>query len=260
MEKILEMLNLVREHYEKYEGTGAHIILFLTALIFLFIIWSRKKNKTDYYLIFYSLGALVIYVCPLSAYVITKFGIGKDVYWRMFWLFPVTLLIAYICTLGVGEAKGNLAKAAAVLGCGVLIMISGQNMYRDDIYAASENTAHIPQAAIDVSAVLEEDAAENNKTFIKGVFDNGLVPYIRQYDGNIKMSYGRNVTEQNEKSDIYDVVRSEETTAKTLIKTCLEDGCNYIIFNEDNRYHKGLLEAGAWEITRIDGYIIYGIA
>lgn len=258
MTTIMSMLTLVWDKYVSFEGTGAHVILFLASLLVLVFLLQGQKNRTDWYLAAYSLIALVIFACPVSAYVITRFGIGQDVYWRMLWLFPITLLIAYVCSIGIGSiGNRKVAKALCLAGCCGLIMLSGKSMFCEEIYQKAENTAHISQGVVDVCEALQEDAAGHGGTEIKGVFDPSLACYIRQYDGTIKMSFGRNVMRGEIHSDVYDALLSEETSAEELMDVCRQDDCNYLVLAAGNRFHDGLLAAGCREIPLQSGYTIY---
>lgn len=259
MSAITNMLSLVRQTYSRYEGSGAHIILSLASLLILFILYQRKKNKSDLCLILYCGVFLFIFACPVTAYIITRYGIEEGVYWRMLWLLPVTLLIAYTASVGVSAVSGRFAKIAAVMGVALLIAVSGQNMYREDLYQTADNAEHLPEDAREVCLAIREDASENHIENIKGLFDGHLVCYIRQYDGDIKMSFGRDVIRGLKQKDIYDALLDEETEAEDLLTLSREDSCSYIVLARGNRFDEGLLKNGCRLAAETANYRIYAL-
>lgn len=266
MSSILKMIPLVKEKYTQYEGAGSHVILFLACLIVLFILICQNKesnDNTDRRLFGYSLVSLIIYAFPLTAYIIVKFCVGKSVYWRMFWLFPITLIIAYVGTRTIESLDKALTRAIVFLGIVAVIVISGQNLYRPDIFQSADRLEKLPRAAVTVTDTIKTDAASCGTETIKGAFDPTLCCYIRQYDGSVKMAFGRETIRGYTRSDVYDAMNTETPDAETLLNACLEDDCNYIVLQEALAYthnlSEGLEKAGLRHVNTLDGYVIYAV-
>ena len=94
-----ETIELIFRWLKAYVGTGWHWLLFLAAAVLLFFL--REASKKRQILAGYCIGILFLYFFPLTAWIIMKACIGTDTYWRMFWLLPVTPVIAYVLVLAV---------------------------------------------------------------------------------------------------------------------------------------------------------------
>lgn len=85
-----------------YIGSGWHYLLFAAALLFLILKHDDKENRK--WLVGYTLLFAAVYICPLTARIIMKYCIGGFVYWRMFWILPTSVILAYVavsvCTAG----------------------------------------------------------------------------------------------------------------------------------------------------------------
>lgn len=85
-----------------YIGSGWHYLLFAAALLFLILKRDDKENRK--WLVGYTLLFAAVYICPLTARIIMKYCIGGFVYWRMFWILPTSVIVAYVavsvCTAG----------------------------------------------------------------------------------------------------------------------------------------------------------------
>lgn len=77
--------------YDNYNGTGMHMALFFTAVLYLLL---QKKDEKRYVFLGYTLLFFIICFFPLTAKIIIA-CIGKTVYWRMFWLLPTVVITAY---------------------------------------------------------------------------------------------------------------------------------------------------------------------
>lgn len=105
----------VLEMFEKYTNGSWHIILLAVALLYLLL--TIKKKKENVIFIVFSLLFAGLYLCPYTADLIMKNFIGRSVYWRMFWILPSILIIAYAGALFISRfrAKGIQAVLLAVM-------------------------------------------------------------------------------------------------------------------------------------------------
>ena len=110
-----------------YIGSGWHYLLFAAALLFLILKRDDKENRK--WLVGYTLLFAAVYICPLTARIIMKYCIGGFVYWRMFWILPTSVIVAYVavsvCT--AGKKKTIQAVCASLLM--TLIIVTGKNPY-----------------------------------------------------------------------------------------------------------------------------------
>ncbi|MDO4478081.1 MAG: hypothetical protein Q4B73_03445 [Lachnospiraceae bacterium] len=233
---ITAMLQLAVDKCVQYEGAGYHLILYAAALVLLFVIWRREKARADGYILGYALFILAIYICPVTAKIITKLCIGKSVYWRMFWLMPVTLVLAYIAAYLVSKMKRPLARGLLAVALMAVLALSGRFMFRTDVYTPAENKVKLSQIVVDVADLVTADADAHKEVPLKGLFDDGLLPYIRQYNGRIKMAYGRDALAGYDDYDSFEAFHDEDTTAEEMLAICRDEGCGYLVLEENNRF------------------------
>ena len=169
----------------RYIGQDIIYLVFLVALIALCII-ERKHKDRWYVLGVYSICVLLIIFNPVVYYVMANYFIGGGVYWRMCWILPVNIVIAYVITRMIGERKAIGSRVALFL-TGILVVVScGSYMFTNDNYKKSENIYKLSQKVIDVSeGVLEQ---KENPVVIA---DSELSCYMRQYTPKIKQIYRR---------------------------------------------------------------------
>ncbi len=88
-----EVFDLIKFFWKHYNGKGFYLYLFLGCMVLL--LFLRERRKYNRYLFWYCIGGLILYWIPYTAKIIMDYAIGKTVYWRMFWLLPITFVIAY---------------------------------------------------------------------------------------------------------------------------------------------------------------------
>ena len=69
-----------------------------------------------------------------------------------------------------------------------IIVVSGSLVYINRYMSPAENLYHIPQNVIDICDVIEPAEGEPR---VRAAFPSELVHFVRQYDTNILMPYGR---------------------------------------------------------------------
>ncbi len=137
------------------------------------------------------------------------------------------------------------------------VMLCGTYVYDSQYITKAENPYHIPQTVVEVCDYLKEN---EELEYIRAVFPEELVHFVRQYDADIGMPYGRSmlvpqwgyynaVHEAMEKSEIVDMEVLVEATRATL--------CNYIILHESQPLDGDPAACRLELMTKIDGYLIY---
>ena len=104
--------------YDIYNGTGMQMALFFACLIYLF--FQKKEKEKRFLFLGYTLLFFLICFFPVTAKIIMEVCIGKSVYWRMFWLLPVTIVTAYTASviLMQAEGKGKRSTGDNIQQCG----------------------------------------------------------------------------------------------------------------------------------------------
>lgn len=240
------VINLFRE----YMGTGLIVILFLVSLIYL---WVKEKRRDIRILFIYvPVILLLLFFNPLFAGLVYRFA-GEEIYYRILWLLPITVTIAFAAATLYGQLSGrqkNIFALAAAAG----IMASGSFIYSNPYFDKAENLYHVPDSVVHICDAIVVPGRE-----VQAVFPLELVQYVRQYEPTVCMPYGREMTVERWyfQSDLLDEMEKETIDLSRLAPLAKEEGCHYIILPEDKEIKGNPAEYG-WEMFgRTDGYVIY---
>lgn len=253
-----EILHDVKMMYDLYNGTGAHLALFLGCLFLLIFCKTKSNRKIAVFWAGYSIVLLVIFICPLTAKIIMDYCVGPEVYWRMLWIFPIGIVLAYVGTEIIARQKHIVMKVMALLAAVAIIVVTGSNIMTGMKLADSWNNTKLKPEVLSVCEALEEDAQQRDEEEITVIVPNELLCYIRQYDAAIKMPYGRDALRGNCWNPICDVMQQAEPDCALLAQLAREYGCNYLVYHAFNDNVRMNLEAEGYEAVRTaDQYIIY---
>lgn len=262
IEKNMEsnMIALFRE----YMGTGLIVIWYLISLIYL---WIKEKRKYMRILFLYMpLILLLLYFNPLFAQLVYK-AVGDEIYYRILWLLPVTVVIAYTCVCVTGQiaqtkpAQGSffhgrtglLADAAALCMAGA-VAVSGSLIYSSPLFSRAENLYHVPDSVVHICDAIQVPGRE-----VMAAFPLELVPYVRQYSAFVCMPYGREMTVDrwNYHDPLSEALEQDPVDLETLVPLAREAACHYCILPAGRKL-SGDPQAFGWVwFGEIDGYTVY---
>ena len=121
---MIEYVRLVVSKYNEFQGGGAQMAMFWLAALALFVGNTKEQNKIVATLLRYTALFVLIFLCPVSAGFIMKYCIGENVYWRMLWLLPEVVLLAYLLTKWILQLQGWRRIVALILTT-VLLVATG---------------------------------------------------------------------------------------------------------------------------------------
>jgi hypothetical protein len=293
IDNIKDVFRIITE----YMGSGFYVILYVAALVWLFI--TEKDKVRRLILCYLPLTLLLIYLCPVYYRVYVLKLDSHGTYYRNLWLLPMTVTVAYafckvIALPGlrlIGKKDGNEAAAtntdtanataenttaantgasfsgvvfrviAAAFVCGVL-MICGKFSFGSSTSARAENLYHIPDYCIELCDLMEQD--------IPGVNVYACVPlemlfYIRQYDPDINLVYGRDAAEPvwgyyNETYEAYEL--AEELDWEKVLKLTRDSSLgvgvvSYFVVPSDRNMSSDPELSGLEKIAESGNYILY---
>ena len=117
-------------------------------------------------MLIYPIVVFIVIWNPLFAKVM-KTIIGEDVYWRMYWLFPLGITIAYIFTeFAYKNSKTNKKVVINLVGAIIVIMLSGKLIYTQDFFKEVSNPYKIPDEVFEFIDMVSKDN-ENYKKLIR---------------------------------------------------------------------------------------------
>lgn len=242
---------MAMELFREYMGTGLIMILFLVSLIYL---WVQEKRKYIRILFIY---VPVILLCLFFNPLFTRlvYGLaGEEIYYRMLWLLPVTVTIAFAFVTLYGELAGK-RKVLFALAAAAGIMVSGSYIYSNPYFQKAENLYHVPDCVVHICDAIVVQGRE-----VQAAFPLELVQYVRQYEPTVCMPYGREMTVERwyyTWSDLLNEMERDTIDLSRLAPLAKREGCHYVILSEDKEV-KGNPAEYDWEVfDRIDGYVIY---
>lgn len=242
------------ELFRNYMGTGLIVILFLLAVIYLFV--NEKRKYVRIFFVYTPVTLLLLYFNPLFAEILFEL-LDEDIYYRILWLLPITPVIAYafVCICGkVKESKGRGEAGVLAICMAVVIAFSGRFIYSDPFFSKAENEYHMPDSVVHICDAIIVPGRE-----VMAAFPPELVQFVRQYSPLVCMPYGRETLVERWvfQSEIYDLMTAEEIDLAALNQAAMEQGCHYVILHSDRKVNGNFADY-KWELyCETDGYSVY---
>lgn len=245
------MWNKIAEAFINYSGNGLAIALFIAA--FLYLLFTEKEKTKRIVFLYTSLATVILFFCPFFAKII--FGYMDDeIYYRILWLVPMTVVVAYAGMKFIGSFRKVWMKGIAfVLICG-LIAVTGDYVYDNPYFHPAENRFHVPQT---VALVCDEIIVEGRE--VRAAFPSEMLPYVRQYTANVCLPYGREVMMDgwSEGAAFHAAMETEPVDCAAVAEMAAAKECHYIILHETKEL-KGIFEENGYHYVKTAaGYRIY---
>lgn len=246
--------------FREYMGTGLIVIWFVVSLIYL---WINEKRK-DLRIVFLYMPVilLLLYFNPLFGRLV--YGVvGEEIYYRILWLLPVTIVLGYTCVSIYGQLavrrqmqkkKTGLAEIFYAVCLAGILVVSGSYIYASPTFRRAENLYHVPDSVIHICDTINVPGRE-----VMALFPVELVQYVRQYSPVTCMPYGRDaiVDRWNYYPPICAAMDAEVIDLEQLVPLAREEGCHYSILPADKKV-LGKPEDYGWILFgETDGYLIY---
>ena len=164
------------------------LVLFLAAAVFI-IVFEHDLSKKALFGI-WPVVMVVAFLFPVTKMIFVKvpgFDEGRE-YYRLLWLIPQYIVLAYAACLILNKIKRDAVKRATFVIMLLVIVFTGKYVYTEGVYMKkAENLYHIPQDVIDICELV---APEDEEERVTVAFPEELTWFVRQYDSNILMPYG----------------------------------------------------------------------
>jgi hypothetical protein len=239
-----------------YGGNGVLLLMFIAASIY--IIAAEKDIKKKIILGILPLVILAGFLLPVTKIVyVAVFDDGSDTYYRLLWIIPMYAVIAYgACKALIRMKRASVRRGSFALML-VIIAVTGSFVYGNQYMSVAENLYHIPQNVIDICDVISPAEGQPR---VRAAFPSELVHFVRQYDTDILMPYGREmvVTQWDYYNAVYEVMEKPETIdVDALLEATRQTKCHYIVLSDSRKINGSLLDYGLNAIANIDGYTIF---
>lgn len=245
--EVLSTIPIVIEDIVLYNNNRYLILLFLAALVFLWIVEKDRKLRTV--LLYLVVALACIFLCPLYAWVGMK--IDEEIYYRVFWTMPIGLLFCYGVVRGIMQCKRLISRILVCVLAILVICMNGKLVYKNTLYLKSTNAYHVPQVVIDVA-----DALHMEKYTPIAVLPAELLPFLRQYSCDILTPYGRNIMEKNWNfsNALYDAMEAEIYDTEEIAARAKEEHCAYVVLSGAKQQKGSLEDKGYFLKEVVDGY------
>lgn len=234
--------------FKAYNGTGYYSILFIAALLYL---WFTEEDKQLRALIVVT--PAIIQILFFIPYFYKGYNmLDEGTYYRILWLLPMTLLIAYAACRVIGTyTKAGLAIMSLIL------IISGTCVYSSFLCERAENVYHIPDEVVEICDMIKP---KEGRERVWASFPISMIQYVRQYTTTIQMPYGRDSivpTWDYVENPVYETYIKKIIPADELKDVASDAYCNYIVLERTQVIDGDLEECGVVLIGQTDNYLVY---
>lgn len=247
MNRIIE---IIMEDIISYNGKSLLLLLFVIGLLLL--LFLEKKGSFRTILVYLSIVMMLLFLNPLYAWLGTK--VDEEIYYRVLWTLPVGLVVCYATVKAFERTAGKWAKAIVLLLSVSVIILNGDFVYRKTLHFKSTNPYHMPQVVLNIG-----DALSMEKYQPTVVMPAELLPFIKQYQGDLRMPYGRNILETSWSfsHDLFDVMEAGEYDIAQITKYARECQCFFVVLSSIKNQVGNMEDYDYTFIDFVDGYYIY---
>lgn len=237
--------------FKNYIGNGFAAGLFAVSVFYLLFV--EKDRVKRIILLYISLAVTALFFCPLFAAAVLGI-LDSATYYRILWLAPMTAVIAYAGVRFVAGCSKKWMKAAAALCVCAAIVLTGDYTYDNPFFAPAENRFHVPQA---VALVCDAIIVEGRE--VRAAFPDEMIPFVRQYTGNIRMPYGREIQVDGwlYGNDLYTALKEEPLDCGKIAALAAGQDCHYIIIHETKKGQENFEGTGYHYVETVADYCIY---
>lgn len=244
------MWHMITELFREFMGTGLIMGWYLLTLIYLWI--TEKDRRRRILLLYVPLVVLILYFNPLFARLL-YWAVGEEIYYRILWLMPMTVVIAYGAVSIYGRLKGGKKYLFAVFSA-VLLMVSGSCVYASPHFHRAENLYHMPQEVVDICDAIQVEGRE-----VMAVFPSEMLSYVRQYTPLVCMPYGREmlVARWGMSNPLYDAMEAGVLDMDVILPLAKTYSSHFVIVPGHKKIIGKVEDYGFVLVDQIDGYDIY---
>lgn len=253
---IWDSLDKMCEIYRLYFENITYFIVI--AVVILMLLTKFRNRQTLGYLAVCGI-VWILFLNPITVHLICSLTEVKR-YVRIFWAFPLILGVGYVGVRLIDRDK-LWKKALVFLAIAVVLFGTGGTILNEQNYAQASNLYKLPSDVIPVADAILENCKEEWECpcVLTTVY---LGTYLRQYDGNIRLLYGR-ATVKGSNKDLYKIVRKymdkdiPYDELYGLGEQALQRGANMIVLLKYQVQNQALESLGFTRIDCLDDYYIF---
>ena len=176
-------LNFVGECFRRFQGEGIFFYIFAAALVYLLL-----REKSEWKKSFFSY-IVVLFVTIFNPLLITPFidKLGlEDEYYRLVWLLPITIFIAWFAVAASEKCKKRWLRFLCYGFFFLLIAFPGKSILASN-WGLAENLYKVPDELIEICNVIHQDSTDTDES-PKAAMDFDLIVLMGQYDPSIELT------------------------------------------------------------------------
>lgn len=231
-DEIKKILIAERAVVNQYFGNGVYLIFYVLALVFLF----KKRPDLKKILLLPMCVLFFLFALPKTSHFILSYMFeGGGIYWRYFWLLQINLIIA-VAVVEMIEIKKEKRGQRLLVILGILI-VSGSFIFNQDNFQKAENPYKIPDEVVEICDLIKADAGEAYLLEDLTVAPASLAGWIRMYDGDICLLYGRyssyTYTKNEDTEEIDEYLSQRSGNVEDVLDKIEKNECTYLIVQSD---------------------------
>lgn len=248
---MLESINIIKNTFLEFQGTGGYITLYCLALIYVF--FKEKDKEKRMFFIYFQILLLIVVLNPIFNKIVGPI-FKSSVYWRVYWVLPLGITIAYAAVKLITELNyKKIKKTILAIAFILTIIISGKFIYTEKNYQKVGNLYKIPDESVLITQLIGAD----NEEYKKAIVPETLVAYIRQIDSSIELAYKREAYTYENHPFVAALSSGDTEKITDLAK---ENNCNYIVVKKEIPITVDFSYFGFELFNETENYSIYKIA
>ena len=237
-----------------YIGESWQPALLLLALLYI-LLSKEEKDKRRLFAAYTGIFA-ALYFCPVTAKIIMDYCIGELVYWRMFWLLPIPMILAYAATRIWNRQKSRALRVGTLAVLAALVVLSGRCVYGSDgPFQKAGNILKLPPEVCWACDMMRENAPEDGE--IRVTAPEELVSFIRQYAPDIQLAYGRRGNTSRKKKRLAEEMLKESPDFRKIARISRKLDCNFLIYPADEWQDENIQALDYERVGNVNTYIVY---
>jgi len=254
LEMIENPMNPIFAAYNQYAGSGLYMVFLYLSLIYISVTERSQGRKN--LLFYYPILVATVIFNPFLGHVIISI-IEAQVYWRMFWILPITIVIAYVAASFISNISKRTEKIFVACALVAVLIMGGKFIYTSTNFSPADNWYKLPTQTIEVCEILRKDC----DGIIRVVVPDEFTVSLRQYDADIQMVYGRtgvdNTGNRNASFDLYGLTLETVLNEDLMSKEMREFDCNYLVLNKGTVISAQFEDYGYQLVSSTDFYDVY---
>ena len=233
-----------------YFGNCHYLVIYLVLMLVAFLYIPEIRRLLIY-------PTIVLYLIIFNP-ILYQLLFYRVVYWRLFWMIPSTIIMAYMFCQFFKQVRKPYYKVFFCLASFLLLCCFGNNVYTSGIFRPTANLEKIKDGVGEVSDIILYHKKEP-----RCLVRNKYLTEMRQYSADIQLVYGRDVygyvsdTPKEEKV-IADSMESARPDYNKIFSYAVSKECDFVVTHSDRPVDEELLAKYKFkEVARKDYSIIY---